>query len=324
MDGLGGVGNGFRLAEGKGIILTHVPITIQGINFISGGGADLIGDGESGVYSEVFLENGTTTITGCAFSNNENGCLVADVDVKNSDGSWTQGTGPGANVNLVLDTCDFGFNAANGITPDGLSHNFYCEGKSITVTNCNMYSAAVGNTQKCRGPLYIGIDSYIEAGAGRALDVPEGGEVTFTNCTMMVTPNSNDSALDYNSENTSRPWRLDSFVNPAWTGGTIIGTRNPPSEIWVNTSSNVYEFSGITQEWYSYGAQVPGFIPNGISSGGQSTFNSDPGVVSGLFLSPDTGGTVLTTAPVRPGSIAQPGVAQTPFVAWNGTTTIYY
>ena len=52
LDGQGGVGAGHRLAWGKGVVHTNASLTVVGISFINGGGADGKSDGESGLYAE--------------------------------------------------------------------------------------------------------------------------------------------------------------------------------------------------------------------------------------------------------------------------------
>ena len=320
-DGLGGIGNGFRLTQGKGFVYTQVSLTLKNVQIISAGGADKTGDGEAGFYAEDFMAAGTATLQNVAFDNNENGIVIPDVDgVSSTTGLLVPGSnnGPGCNVSLALTCCDFGLQAGNGVTPDGLSHNFYCEGKSNSVSSCHLFSAAVGNTIKNRGPLITVSGGYAEAGAGRLLDMPEGGSCTMTGVAMMVIPGANQSFLGYIDE--QRGSRHGEY-NPQFTGCTLTGTRAGPSgsALWYGAADQAgqFVFSNCAQFWYPLGGGTPTFLPQYEQSQGEL----DTGAASGLFLTPAQGGTVLTARPTRPGSIAQPGYVPAALTAWNGTVT---
>lgn len=203
MDGRGGVGSGaaFRLSFGKGILHVRTPCTIKSLAFRNGGGADQTGDAEAGVYVESLWVNSpaTVTIQGCSFDNNENGIFAPQ----------------NANINLVITSCDFGFEAPNGNTPDGESHDMYCNTQTVTVNNSNFYGS-LANCIKSRAPTLTVNNSYISHLLDRCVDYPEGGLLTINN--SILTSQSRDGQL---------------------TVANYIGYQSEPTRTTINTPQNV-------------------------------------------------------------------------------------
>ena len=315
-DGLGGAGAGFPLTQGKGWFYTQAPLTLKTLSVINAGGADKVSDGEAAVYGELFASPGTITLQNVGIDNCENGVFIPDKDLLNSNGTVaTANAGPGANVSLVVNACDFGFNASNGTPLDGYSHNMYIEGPSTTVTGSHFYGCTDGNTLKNRGPSLTVSGSYLESGGGRCIDMPEGGTMTVNNTTLTSNPTAGYAFLGYIDE---QKGSRQGQYNPQFTGCTLLGTfgtGTSGASIWYGVSGGYYNFTNCTQQWYAFQGGPPSFNPQL----NQSQLEVDTSCAQGLFLNPTQGGTTLSARPTRPASIASPGAVSTPITAWNGT-----
>lgn len=257
IDGRGGIGGGFRLSFGKGAMHTEANGTISNIGFINGGGLDRVGDGEAGLYAELFPSLGTLFVTNCWFNNNENGIFVAA-------GS------PGANVNLVIDNCQFGNLSPNGQSQDGLSHDFYCNGNSVTVQNNTlMYGNPYGNTAKSRAITSTFNNSNLIAWSGRAIDCPSGGHLSVSNCTFSSNPGANTNLISYGEENIA-----SGAFNSTLTNCTLNISRYQ-STVWNGASGTTMAFSGTTVNY----SQNLGFLAGSLVLQG-------PGSITGITAGP--------------------------------------
>jgi len=264
IDGRGGVGSGYKLSYGKGIIHVRSPGTIQGIGFVNGGGGDGVSDGEAGVYAENFVAAGTLNLVNCSFDGNENGIFVP---------SW-KASSPGQYVDLVVNNCIFSKNVGNGIVPDGQGHNVYIQGKSYKSINSIHFPSKYGNNQKTRSPVITISDQYNKHDQGRCLDIPSGGQLTVTGGVYTaVGPTAVSNFFSYASENT------DSGVYvPTINGLTIVGARYNDA-IWNAPSSITIAFQNIIQKWANV-SPTPSF--NCIGS------------VTGIVTSPPAGTTYVS------------------------------
>jgi len=241
LDGQGGVDNGHRLAQGKGIIRVTSPGTIQGIGFINGGGGS--SDGEAGVYAELFATEGTLNIINCAFDGNENGIFSP---------SALSSSSPGYNINIVLNGCVFGYKVGNGGN-DGGSHNFYINCKSLTSYNCTHLPTRNGNNVKSRALTINIFDLYNKHGPGRCFDIPSAGKLTIRG--GIYTSSGSNAASNFmayaneNQDNGVFPPVLDSM--------SVYGARANDA-IWngaCNAGINM-TFTNLKQYWVDPGAYL--------------------------------------------------------------------
>lgn len=286
--------NPFRLAQGKGFILTNSPGTIRGLSFWNCGGAygaklaDNYSDAEAGIYAESFAAPGDLHVEHCTFDGNEDGIFVPPV------------TGNGANVRLYIDHCDFSFQLENGVAPDGLSHNVYVNGLEVHATNSNFYGCQ-GNSFKSRSPL-VTIDAcFIEAGGGRGLDFADGGSLTVTNTIFsQKTAGQQHNYIGLANENQNNGPAHATF------SACTLRVRRGDSMFLIKGTGSYGHFSPAggtpcTVEWFT--GDDPNVSLNYDTGFGSSTSGVDglPGQTgSTLPYTPAQGGTVVAGTPPRP------------------------
>eukprot|EP01113_Clastostelium_recurvatum_P016219 TRINITY_DN1922_c0_g1_i6.p1 TRINITY_DN1922_c0_g1~~TRINITY_DN1922_c0_g1_i6.p1 ORF type:complete len:381 (-),score=59.81 TRINITY_DN1922_c0_g1_i6:45-1115(-) len=269
LDGQGGVGSGFPLTKGKGIIHTMAPGTIQGIGFINGGGGDRVSDGEAGLYAESFKALSQLNVVNCSFDNNENGIFVPGA------------SGNGANVKISVTNSIFSRNKPNGVVSDGQGHNVYISGHTF-VSNKNIWlPSKYGNNLKSRALTTTVQNDYNKHDQGRCLDIASGGKLTVTGGVYTsVGPTAVSNFICYACENTN-----SGIYTPTISGLTIVGSRANDC-IWNNAAGITMNFASTTQRWASSGAS---FRIQG------------PGSVTGIVTAPPQGTTyVAIPAPVFP------------------------
>lgn len=265
-NGRGGVGNGNRLTLGKGFLYTRVPGLVQGIQFVNCGGADLVGDGEAGIYVEQFTTPGTYTVTKCAFDGNENGLFSPQGSV-------------GVGITVTLNDCDFGFVTSNGQSKDGLSHDFYLSpGVHVNVNTCNFYGGLYGNDMKSRCPAMTVSGGYSRANAGRCIDYPNGGSLTVSNHILDQNVAANVNFLEYGSEGVTNPQS-----NPAFTSCTLRISRFATT-IWMEPAAPAeFVFTTCTLNWYQGNSTAPTLVPTRDNS------TLDTTAQTGLNITPPPG-----------------------------------
>lgn len=298
-DGRGGYGPGpthpYALAYGKGWIYTQCPYTVQNINFIQCGGADLFDDGEAALRSESFAEVGWIDVQHCAFDRNENGIFIAN---NNSNGS------PGINVCVRIDHCDFGMRASNGSTGMGLTHDLYVNGDQLEVTNSHFFGTrseysygggSSGNCIKSRARKVTIEDTWVNHGQGRCFDRPEGGETYVRRVKMGAMDGSVSNMIGYNNESDPNNAPQGAF-DVAFENCTIYASRFEDT-IWNDATGKTLDFSTTTVVWckHSEASTPPSFRFTGV------------GNIVGLPLVPPEGTVFQIPPPAPPGSIAQPG-----------------
>jgi hypothetical protein len=290
LDGRGGIGAGFNLAGGKGVLRVQSPGTVRGIGFIGGGGADLAHDGEAGLYAENFPAVSTLSVTDCRFDDCENGIFVP------SSGSGL----PGENVNLVVTNCEFGYDSSNGTSETGGSHDVYVSGRTSAFVNCRFPGGDWGNTIKSRSPILSIVDCWIAANAGRAIDYPDGGTLTVTDSTLSSAAGANPNFFGYANENENNHV-VGVTPDPVFTGCTIVATR-ASTNWWIVPADVALQFSGCTF---------------GFTSGSSHTVTG-AGTAPGLPLTPGT----IVSAPTLPASAWPPPGEPTTFATliFEGTT----
>lgn len=243
IDGQGGVGAGFRLAWGKGVVHTSgAALRFEDVGFIRGGGGDSNSDGEAGFYAEG---TGAGVLLRCSFDNCENGLY-------SPAGSATE---------LTLDGCVFGRTNANGLN-DGRSHDMYVGSQVVTIRRTIFAGNSRGNTIKMRGAGNLLIeDSHIRRSLGRWIDTPDFCRVVSNRnvyATIEVGHWGSNNAFGFNDENYSpdQPGFKGSFTS---TDDTFYFAR-PTEAIWLGNwgqGSATAEFIRPKVFWVGPAGSVP-------------------------------------------------------------------
>lgn len=234
LDGQGGVGAGHRLAWGKGIIHITAPnCLIEGIGFINGGGADKLGDGEAGIYSEQ--TTGSLTVHKCAFDGNENGIFV-------------QNTVPV----VIMEDNDFGRNVPNGASGDGLSHDIYSNAHETREAKSRHYNCQNGHGLKTRSSNVTTSDNYYAANGGRCIDVPDatGSVWNSTNDSFTQLPNASTNLVAYGDESNHNGLAGAVMTNATVAisrGNTVIWAGNGTTMNFVNPTLSSFNTAASLQ-----------------------------------------------------------------------------
>ena len=253
LDGQGGAGSGHRLSYGKGVIHTRsVNTLIQDVGFINGGGADGTSDAEAGFYAGDG-QTGLVTVRRCDFSASENGIFMQ--------------SGAG---DLLIDTCTFGVNGANGLN-DGRSHDNYVCGASTTIKGSYYVGNSRGNQIKSRSPVLTVSGTYIGRTNGRWIDMPGGTDATSTNNTFVTlgTESQNAFGLYDESDDHVSPGKFGSFLSV----DDAFYFQRFAEVFWVNHVNCRVEFVRPRVFWIgqaganppSVSIQGPGGIVNPVS-----------------------------------------------------------
>ena len=248
LDGQGGAGSGHRLSFGKGTIHTRaVNTVVQDLGFVNGGGADGVSDGEAGFYVGDG-QTGLATVRRCDFSNNENGIFAQ------------AGSG-----DLLIDTCSFGVNGANGLN-DGRSHDNYVCGASVAIVNSYYVGNSRGNQIKTRSRLLSVKGTYVGRTNGRWIDMPGGTDANSSNNTFVTLGTTSQNAFGLDDE-------LDDTVNPGKAGSFLSVDdayyfQRFTEVFWINHAAARVEFVRPRVFWIGQaGATPPSVViqgPGGI------------------------------------------------------------
>jgi hypothetical protein len=308
MDGQGGGNDGapgrILLAGQKGIIRAMSPGTVKGIGFINGGGADLVADGEAGLYVENFASRGTLTVQDCMFDANENGIFAPTV------------AGAGVNVDLVVNNCEFGYITSNGQTQDGFSHDVYVSCQTVTFIGCRFPGGLYGNTIKSRSPALTVNNCWVAARAGRAIDYPEGGTLVVNGGTFTSRSTAGANFFSYAIENANN-YTAGVTPNPIFTGTRFVVAR--ANTTWnIATAGTTVQFSGCTLDWASSNAYF-NVIGGGALSLGASPITPPNGTT---FISAIQPPVSQWAAPVVGGSLLAPITRPTPNGALPASATL--
>lgn len=289
--------NPFRLSRGKAFILTNSPGTIRKIGFwYCGGGLGRnlpgnLGDGEAGIYPENFAVLSDMHVERCTFDGNENGIFAPGV-----------GAGAtGGNVRLYIDHCDFSFQVNNGQSPDGLSHNVYVSCREVHATYCNFYGCS-GNSFKSRAPLVTIDNSFLEAGAGRAIDFPEGGSLTVTSS---IISQKTSSELQHNLIGLSNE-NLNNGPGQATFSACTLKIQRYDTAFFIRGAGAYAHFSpaggtACTLEWYPISSLAPSLTYDTQQGSTTTAVDGLPGQVGTILpYIVATGGTIVAGNPVRP------------------------
>jgi hypothetical protein len=276
IDGQGGIAAGHRLAWGKGCIHAQSPGHVYGLVLkncggpASGGG----GSGEAGVYAENFAAPGTLVLDHLLIEHSDDGVFSPPY-------SPAVFGGPGQNVTLDVESCDF---VNNGQSLDGLSHDIYATGAALIVNNSNFYGNTYGNQIKTRTLTTTVTGGYnANNGGGRWIDAANGGVVTVTGGVYDVTASTpGENVIGFGEEGI-----VPTTNSMAWSGAHLyVGRFN--SSVMVAANENVAFDSTNTLAWTGNGASI------GVSGGGTMT---------GLATSP-AAGAVFVSDPAPPGHIS--------------------
>lgn len=257
-------GAGNLAGGGKAMMLLHAPCTISGIAFTNiglGGAAGVAQQGQgagnqAAIRCENFAALATVTLNSCSF-----------------DGCVTGVFGVDPNVNMVINTSDFGRTLSNGQSQDGFSHDEYTQVNSTTHNNCNFYGNTYANNLKSRSLTTICNGGYSRNGAGRCIDIPQGGAYSVTGGRYDAGGVS-ENIFAYAEESTANGVQ----------GGTISGiTLNvgvAGATVWNDASGTTMAFTGVTQGWFGTGTIGVGLIGpgtiTGLSASGAATASSLP------------------------------------------------
>ena len=265
-----------------------------------------MGDGESGIYAESFPTSGTVTVTSCAFDNNEDGLFSPEANP-------ASGTSNGANVNVVLNQSDFGLEAPNGASADGLSHDFYLNCASVVVNGCNFYGS-IGNCVKSRSPSLTVNGGWIRHDQGRCIDYPNGGTLAVNGTTLLGAVGCVTNFIEYAAEAAGDGWS-NPISNPQLANCTVINTRYGELVWMAQAAPAAFEFTNPIQQYYVYPG-ASGGAPFLVFNRDGGDLDNDDSVCTGLTSG--VAGTTITSLSV-PGSVAAPGYTPSSFTAWNGT-----
>lgn len=246
LDGQGGAGSGHRLAWGKGLLHVGAPnVTISDLGLINGGGGDAKSDAEAGCYAEGF--NGTLTLLRVAIDKCEDGIFLPDA---------SQGK-----VDLVVDSCVFGRNGANGLA-DGRSHDMYVTGQSVLIRKSVFVGNSRGNTVKCRGPKLTLEANYLGRTNGRCVDIPGGTDVTSSGNIYVSMPGNNvQNYLGLYDENDATLGKPGSFTSD---GDTFYFSRVIGEHLWIANAATVVKFTNFKVFWIgTKGATPPALVVDG-------------------------------------------------------------
>lgn len=292
-NGRGGVGAGseFRLTFGKGFILVHAPLYIEGIRFVKCGGADGNGDGEAGIYCEQFkIAGGTITVNKCAGYTNENTVFATETE-----------SGKGE-ITLVLDHCDFGgdgtgaysYSNSNGQSRDGFSHDIYVSCAHVEIDDCNFYGCEYGNCVKSRSNDLVINNGYIRHRFGRAIDSPSGGVVVVTGTTFDETSPCVVNFLGYFNEGALAVPNTLADVNLV---NCILNISRFNCTMWMADTGHKFVFTSPTLTYYKDpAAPAPTIIPT------YDNVTTNTAAVTGL--SPLTSSGTLPSTPASWPSLA--------------------
>ena len=237
IDGRGGIGSGFRLAWGKGVVHTSgAALRLEDLGFIRGGGGDGNSDGEAGFHAEGAA---VAALLRCAFDGCENGVFVP----------------PASAVALLVDGCVFGRASANGLA-DGRAHDMYVGGKSVTVRRSVFAGNSRGNIIKVRGPHLLAEDSWVGRGNGRWLDFPGGTDAVTGRNIFVTLPGaiSNNAIGLYDEDDAAASPSPGSWLSE---DDTFIFSRH--TEIIWNNRPDTFRVSIIRPKVFWIGA--PGATP---------------------------------------------------------------
>ena len=229
LDGQGGIGAGHRLSFGKGIIHVAGTVTLQGLGFINGGGADGVSDGECGVYAEG--ASGVLTVVLCAFDGCEDGVFAP----------------PGNLMTYILDRCVFGRTAANGLA-DGRSHDTYVGAENFVIKGSVFCGTSNGNTIKSRSPKVDVTDSFVARSNGRWIDLPGATDLTTSRNTFVTLAGaSSGNAFGINDEGDGnvQPGKSGSWLS---TDDTFIFSRTTET-LWFPDANTRVEFVRPVVQW---------------------------------------------------------------------------
>jgi hypothetical protein len=276
INGQGGIAAGHRLAWGKGCIHAQSPGRVYGIVLKNCGGAASGGggSGESGIYAENFSAPGTLVIDHVLIENSDDGVFSPSYQLSVFNG-------PGQNVTLDIESCDF---VNNGQSQDGLSHDIYATGAALIVNNSNFYGNPYGNQIKTRTLTTTVTGGYnANIAGGRWIDAANGGVVTVTGGVYDVpasTPGEN--VIGFGEEGI-----VPTTNSMSWSGAHLyVGRFDTGLE--VATGENVAFDGTNTLTWTASGATIA------VSGGGTMT---------GLPTSPPVG-TVFGSDPTPPAHVS--------------------
>ncbi len=235
LDGRGGVGAGYRLPWGKGII--HIAgaknLLIRGIGFANGGGADQKHDGEAGFYNEY----GSAVIEDCAFDGCENGGYAQPREFNGRMPSWT-----------TYRRCVFGRAAANGM--ESGAHDVYLGGEGADFEDCIFVGNSRANTVKLRGNALNLRGNWIGRASGRIIDLPGGTVLRSTGNTYVTLPGApSNNCFGLNDEGDPGD-NTDGDGDAIFDGDTFIFGGRWKEVFWINHPNAKVLFKNIKVFWY--------------------------------------------------------------------------
>jgi hypothetical protein len=308
LNGRGGAGiisgHPFTLTSGKGMIYTEMPLNASGILFQACGGADNFSDGEAGIYAQQHDgANPVPTqinVTSCAFDNNEDGLFIPEYG---SQGNF------GADINITLQSCDFGYALPNGAGGDGLSSDNYLNCVDVIILGSNYYGdlsplpqkptlpngnvSTSGNCIKARSLNLTVTGCWVRNQSGKLIDRPDGGSEIVTNCVFSSLGGATELMFGYNTEGLSPIPQS----NPTFVGCTLYISRND-SIGWVNNAPDIMFDWSDTSNVFKFTNSAAYFIFNRDNS----QLDNDPTAVSANFPTGPTQppGTVFVNNPPAP------------------------
>lgn len=255
LHGRGGIGSGNRLAWGKGFIHAKGSVSLRDVGLEDCGRHDGKSDAETSVYVEDPESEATVELVRVALDWCENGLFVPNPPT-------------GARVNAVVDRCVFGRTGPNG-ADDGLSHDIYVSGKSLTVRDSIFVGNSKGNTIKSRSATILIERNWVGRGNGRWIDAPCASSlVSRGNKYVTLAGADSANALGLYDENDTRHPGGGNFL---FEGDEFYLSRANGEVFWLPDRRSVATFKDCKLFWVG----PPGSTPPSLELRG-------PGTVIGL------------------------------------------
>ena len=282
----------------KGILTEEANLTVMGFDFEDCAIPDAEGHNGAGIR----VDAGNLTLYNDYFANNQEGLL-----------------GTGGTVTLDHDV----FNDNGGPDPNGVGnvHNVYINFGTATVTNSVFENAQIGHEFKSRSQVNTLTNNEFIDGVGIGtgsydIDLPNGGQDTLTNNTIVKGPNSENNAMVHfggegipyaGSSLTLENNLFDASTNPSAVGvlnQTAINATIDGSVLDGLTESTLLNGPGTLSNTYeSSGDKLPDSKVTGVLPGSTDVItDSDPHTVSlvdGSLLAVEGGAGLLTVSVVE-------------------------